>query len=87
MGVNIQRPRFLTHISMGLCPGSGPRSELRRTPTIGDIVDVDTGSGAPKPRMDDDRQASKVIVELLALAHERACEAELAALIGTDLDA
>ena len=34
----------------------------------------------------DDRQACKVMVELLAMAHERACEAELAAVIATDLD-
>ena len=35
----------------------------------------------------DDRHACKVTVELLALAHERACEAELADAIVTDLDA
>jgi hypothetical protein len=35
----------------------------------------------------DDRHACKVIVELLALAHERACEAELADAITGDLDA
>lgn len=35
----------------------------------------------------DDRRACKVTVELLALAHERACEAELADAIGADLDA
>ena len=35
----------------------------------------------------DDRHACKVTVELLALAHERACEVELAAVIGADLDA
>ncbi|MGE0769922.1 MAG: IS21 family transposase [Hyphomicrobiaceae bacterium] len=35
----------------------------------------------------DDRHACKVTVELLALAHERACEAELAHVIGADLDA
>lgn len=35
----------------------------------------------------DDRRACKVTVELLALAHERACEAELAKAIATDLDA
>ena len=35
----------------------------------------------------DDRRACKVTVELLALAHERACEAELAELIARDLDA
>jgi hypothetical protein len=35
----------------------------------------------------DERHACKVTVELLALAHERACEAELAELIATDLDA
>jgi hypothetical protein len=34
-----------------------------------------------------DKRACKVTVELLALAHERACEAELAAMIETDLDA
>jgi hypothetical protein len=34
-----------------------------------------------------DRHACKVTVELLALAHERACEAELAEAIATDLDA
>ena len=33
-----------------------------------------------------DRQACKVSVELLALAHERACEAELADIIDADLD-
>lgn len=33
------------------------------------------------------RHACKVVVGLLALAHERACEAELAELIGADLDA
>lgn len=35
----------------------------------------------------DDRHACKVTVELLMLAHERACEAELADAIGADLDA
>jgi hypothetical protein len=35
----------------------------------------------------DDRHACKVTVELLALAHERACEAELADAIAADLDA
>jgi len=35
----------------------------------------------------DDRRACKVTVELLALAHERACEAELAKAIAMDLDA
>jgi hypothetical protein len=35
----------------------------------------------------DDRHACKVTVELLALAHERACEAELADAIVADLDA
>ena len=35
----------------------------------------------------DDRHACKVTVELLALAHERACETELALAIGADLDA
>jgi hypothetical protein len=35
----------------------------------------------------DDRRACKVTVELLALAHERACEAELADAITADLDA
>jgi len=35
----------------------------------------------------DDRQACKVTVELLALAHEQACEAELADAIAADLDA
>lgn len=35
----------------------------------------------------DDRHACKVTVELLALAHERACEAELADTIAIDLDA
>src|SRR5262245_35489419 len=34
-----------------------------------------------------DRHACKVTVELLALAHERACEVELAEVIATDLDA
>jgi hypothetical protein len=34
-----------------------------------------------------DRQACKVAVELLALAHERACEVELAEVIATDLHA
>jgi len=33
------------------------------------------------------RRACKVTVELLALAHERACEAELAEAISADLDA
>lgn len=35
----------------------------------------------------DDRRACKVTVELLALAHERACEAELARAITVELDA
>ena len=35
----------------------------------------------------DERHACKVAVGLLALAHERACEAELAEMIGADLDA
>ncbi|MDU3041669.1 IS21 family transposase [Bradyrhizobium sp.] len=35
----------------------------------------------------DDRRACKVTVELLALAHERGCEAELAVAIAADLDA
>ena len=35
----------------------------------------------------DDRHACKLTVELLALAHEHACEAELADAIATDLDA
>jgi hypothetical protein len=34
-----------------------------------------------------DKRACKVTVELLALAHERGCEAELAVLIDADLDA
>ena len=34
-----------------------------------------------------DRHACKVTVELLALAHDRACEAELAQAIDADLDA
>lgn len=34
-----------------------------------------------------DKRACKVTVELLALAHERACEAELAIAIGAELDA
>ena len=34
-----------------------------------------------------DKRACKVTVELLALAHDRACEAELALLIAADLDA
>ena len=34
-----------------------------------------------------DRHACKVTVELLALAHDRACEAELAQMIDADLDA
>lgn len=34
-----------------------------------------------------DKRACKTTVELLALAHERGCEAELAALIEADLDA
>ena len=34
-----------------------------------------------------DRMACRLTVELLALAHERACEAELAGLIETELDA
>lgn len=35
----------------------------------------------------DDRRACKVTVELLAIAHERACEAELALVIEADLEA
>lgn len=35
----------------------------------------------------DERHACKVTVGLLSLAHERACEAELAEMIGADLDA
>jgi hypothetical protein len=35
----------------------------------------------------DDRHACKVMVELLMLAHERACEAELADVLDADLDA
>jgi hypothetical protein len=35
----------------------------------------------------DDRHACKVVVELLMLAHERACEAELADALNVDLDA
>jgi hypothetical protein len=35
----------------------------------------------------DDRPACKIMVELLALAHERSCEAELAEIIAADLDA
>jgi transposase InsO family protein len=35
----------------------------------------------------DDRHACKVMVELLTLAHERVCEAELAEVIAADLDA
>jgi hypothetical protein len=35
----------------------------------------------------DDRHACKVTVELLMLAHERACEADLAKVIDADLDA
>jgi hypothetical protein len=35
----------------------------------------------------DERQACKIMVELLALAHEWACEAELAEIIAADLDA
>lgn len=35
----------------------------------------------------DDRRACRIMVELLALAHERACEGELAEIIGSDLDA
>jgi len=35
----------------------------------------------------DERHACKVTVELLALAHERACEAELSDVIAADLDA
>jgi hypothetical protein len=34
-----------------------------------------------------DRMACRLTVELLALAHERACEAQLAGLIEADLDA
>ena len=34
-----------------------------------------------------DKRACKVTVELLALAHDRACEAELAQIIDEDLDA
>jgi hypothetical protein len=34
-----------------------------------------------------DKRACKVTVELLALAHDRACEAELALVIDADLDA
>jgi plasmid stability protein len=33
------------------------------------------------------RAACKLMVELLSLAHDRACEAELAAILTTDLDA
>ena len=35
----------------------------------------------------DDKRACEVTVELLALAHERACEVELAQIIDADLDA
>lgn len=35
----------------------------------------------------DERSACKIMVELLALAHERSCEAELAGMIDADLDA
>ena len=35
----------------------------------------------------DDKRACKIMVELLALAHERACEAELARAIAAELDA
>jgi hypothetical protein len=42
--------------------------------------------GALRERCDD-RHACKVTVELLMLAHERACEAELADMIAVDLDA
>src|SRR6266581_5987867 len=34
-----------------------------------------------------DKRACKLTVELLALAHDRSCEAELAGLIDTELDA
>jgi len=34
-----------------------------------------------------DRQACRIMVDLLALAHDRGCEAELAGLLATDLDA
>ena len=34
-----------------------------------------------------DRRACKITVELLALAHERACEAELATALDADIDA
>jgi hypothetical protein len=34
-----------------------------------------------------DKRACKLIVELLALAHDRSCEAELAQLIDAELDA
>jgi hypothetical protein len=34
-----------------------------------------------------DKRACKLTVELLALAHDRGCEAELAGLIDTELDA
>ena len=36
---------------------------------------------------ENDKRACRVIVKLLALAHERACEAELAQAIESDLDA
>jgi hypothetical protein len=35
----------------------------------------------------DDRHACKVMVELLMLAHERACEAELADVLAVEIDA
>lgn len=34
-----------------------------------------------------ERDACRTMVDLLALAHERACEAELADILATDLDA
>ena len=34
-----------------------------------------------------DRRACRITVELLALAHDRACEGELAAAVDADLDA
>jgi hypothetical protein len=36
---------------------------------------------------DSEKQACRTMVELLALAHDRACEAELAAAIDSELDA
>lgn len=56
------------------------RDQLFPRPTFARAFEAWRGRG-------DDRRACKVAVELLALAHECSCEAELAALIDADLDA